>query len=221
MSHELQDMTPEAWKYIKEKGFLGMIIPKKFGGLEFSVYAHSQVVTVVDALIRALAVSVMVLNCSARPSYPALHYGTDAQKKPPAASGQGAGDTGVCADKSVGRLRCGVDPRRRDRLQRACGRARKSSVCALPGTNATSRLDRCTILGLAFHLYDPDGLLGTKKHIGITCALVPWDTLAAKRAVACSAQRDVHERSDTRQGYFHAASTTSSAVRPWPGRLAC
>jgi acyl-CoA dehydrogenase len=38
-------MTPEAWRYIKDKGFLGMIIPKKYGGLEFSAYAHSQVVT--------------------------------------------------------------------------------------------------------------------------------------------------------------------------------
>ena len=33
----------------------------------------------------------------------------------------------------------------------------------------------CTVFGLAFHLYDPDGLLGNKKHIGITCALVPYD----------------------------------------------
>ena len=33
-------MSPEAWKFIKDKGFLGMIIPKKYGGLEFSAYAH-------------------------------------------------------------------------------------------------------------------------------------------------------------------------------------
>ena len=33
----------------------------------------------------------------------------------------------------------------------------------------------CTILGLAIRLYDPDGLLGDKKDIGITCALVPYD----------------------------------------------
>jgi acyl-CoA dehydrogenase len=31
------------------------------------------------------------------------------------------------------------------------------------------------VFGLAFHLFDPDGLLGDKKHIGITCALVPYD----------------------------------------------
>jgi acyl-CoA dehydrogenase len=30
-----------------------------------------------------------------------------------------------------------------------------------------------TVLGLAFKMYDPEGLLGDKKEIGITCALVP------------------------------------------------
>ena len=33
----------------------------------------------------------------------------------------------------------------------------------------------CTLLGLAFRLYDPDGLLGDEKDLGITCALVPHD----------------------------------------------
>ncbi len=45
VAHELQDLPAEAWRYIKEKGFVGMIIPKRYGGLEFSAYAHSQVVT--------------------------------------------------------------------------------------------------------------------------------------------------------------------------------
>ncbi|MDQ5902515.1 MAG: acyl-CoA dehydrogenase [Pseudomonadota bacterium] len=62
VSHELQDMSPEAWKYIKDKGFLGMIIPKKYGGLEFSAYAHSQVVTKLSTRSSALSVSVMVPN---------------------------------------------------------------------------------------------------------------------------------------------------------------
>jgi acyl-CoA dehydrogenase len=44
----------------------------------------------------------------------------------------------------------------------------------------------CTVFGLAFHLYDPDGLLGDKKHIGITCALVPYDIRASIPAVATS-----------------------------------
>ncbi|MBV2192694.1 MAG: acyl-CoA dehydrogenase family protein, partial [Azonexus sp.] len=39
VTHELYDLPHEAWRYIKDKGFLGMIIPKKYGGLEFSAYA--------------------------------------------------------------------------------------------------------------------------------------------------------------------------------------
>ena len=79
VSHELQDMTPETWQFIKDKGFLGMIIPKKYGGLEFSAYAHSQVVTKLSTRSSALAVSVMVPN-SLGPAELLLHYGTEAQK---------------------------------------------------------------------------------------------------------------------------------------------
>ena len=82
------DMSPEAWQYIKDKGFLGMIIPKKYGGLEFSAYAHSQVVQKLSTRSSALGVSVMVPN-SLGPAELLLHYGTDAQKELlPAASRQ-------------------------------------------------------------------------------------------------------------------------------------
>ncbi|MFP3374671.1 hypothetical protein, partial [Pseudomonas sp. SIMBA_068] len=33
-----------------------------------------------------------------------------------------------------------------------------------------------TVLGLAFKLQDPDGLLSDVKEPGITCALIPTDT---------------------------------------------
>ncbi len=32
-----------------------------------------------------------------------------------------------------------------------------------------------TLLGLAFRLYDPDGLLGEQEDLGVTCALIPSD----------------------------------------------
>ncbi|MGE8310889.1 MAG: acyl-CoA dehydrogenase family protein, partial [Pseudomonas protegens] len=38
-----QDLSPKAWQYTKDAGFLGMIIPKQYGGKGFSHYAHSQV----------------------------------------------------------------------------------------------------------------------------------------------------------------------------------
>ena len=62
VTQELYDLPADAWRYIKDKGFLGMIIPKKYGGLEFSAYAHSQVVTKLSTRSSALSVSVMVPN---------------------------------------------------------------------------------------------------------------------------------------------------------------
>src|SRR6185295_16535388 len=41
ITHRLGDMPPQVWEFIKSKGFFAMIIPKKYGGLQFSAYAHS------------------------------------------------------------------------------------------------------------------------------------------------------------------------------------
>ncbi|MCP2936459.1 acyl-CoA dehydrogenase family protein, partial [Salmonella enterica subsp. enterica serovar Typhimurium] len=79
ISHELKDLPPETWQYIKDKGFLGLIIPKKYGGKEFSAWAHSQIVTKLSTRCSASAVTVMVPN-SLGPAELLLHYGTDAQK---------------------------------------------------------------------------------------------------------------------------------------------
>ena len=74
-----QDMSPEGWQYTKEAGFLGMIIPKQYGGKGFSHYAHSQVVMKLSTRCSAAAISVMVPN-SLGPAELLLHYGTDAQR---------------------------------------------------------------------------------------------------------------------------------------------
>lgn len=175
VTHELYDLPNEAWRYIKDKGFLGMIIPKKYGGLEFSAYAHSQVVTRLSTRSSALAVSVMVPN-SLGPAELLLHYGTEAQKNhylPRLAKGievpafaltspwagsdaasipdSGVVCKGLWQGKEVIGMRVSWD---------------KRYITLAPV---------CTVFGLAFHLFDPDGLLGKKKHIGITCALVPYD----------------------------------------------
>ena len=175
VTQELYDLPAEAWRYIKDKGFLGMIIPKKYGGLEFSAYAHSQVVTKLSTRSSALSVSVMVPN-SLGPAELLLHYGTEAQKNhylprlakgievpafaltSPWAGSDAASipDTGVVCKglyqgKEVLGMRVSWD---------------KRYITLAPV---------CTVFGLAFHLYDPDGLLGDKKHVGITCALVPYD----------------------------------------------
>jgi acyl-CoA dehydrogenase len=167
------DLSPEGWQYVKDKGFLGMIIPKRYGGLEFSAYAHSQVITKLSTRSSAAAVSVMVPN-SLGPAELLLHYGTDEQKEhylprlakgleipafaltSPHAGSDAASipDVGiVCKGQWQGREVLGM---------RVTWDKRYITLGPI-----------CTALGLAFRLLDPERLLGGKEDIGITCALVP------------------------------------------------
>jgi acyl-CoA dehydrogenase len=41
ITHRRADLPPEVWSFIKSRGFFAMIIPRRYGGLEFSAYAHS------------------------------------------------------------------------------------------------------------------------------------------------------------------------------------
>ena len=79
ITHERQDLPPQLWQYLKDKGFFGMIIPKKYGGLGFSALGHSAVVMKLSSRSNALAVTVMVPN-SLGPAELLLHYGTEEQK---------------------------------------------------------------------------------------------------------------------------------------------
>ena len=75
-----KDLPPAVWQFIKDRGFLGMIIPKTYGGLGFSAYAHSEVVNRLSTRCAAVAVTVMVPN-SLGPGELLLNYGTDEQKR--------------------------------------------------------------------------------------------------------------------------------------------
>ncbi|MDQ6986675.1 MAG: acyl-CoA dehydrogenase, partial [Mariprofundaceae bacterium] len=176
INHELCDLPPEVWTFIRKNGFFGMIIPKAYGGLEFSAQAHSAVVMKVSSRSIAAAVTVMVPN-SLGPGQLLLNYGTDAQKNhylPRLASGddipcfaltsQWAGsdaaamrDTGmVCKREFAGKETVGI-----------LLNWEKRYITLAPVA---------TVLGLAFKLYDPDHLLGEKESRGITLALIPTDT---------------------------------------------
>ncbi|MEQ4616870.1 MAG: acyl-CoA dehydrogenase [Corticimicrobacter sp.] len=175
ITHRTGDLPPEAWAYIKKEGFLGMIIPKSFGGLGFSAYAHSEVMTKLSTRSSALAVTVMVPN-SLGPAELLLHYGTDDQKNhylPRLANGEeipafaltspwAGSDAAAIPDYGVV---CRGEWQGREALgMRVTWDKRYITLAPV-----------CTLLGLAFRLYDPDGLLGSQKDIGITCALVPSD----------------------------------------------
>ncbi|OGS97966.1 MAG: acyl-CoA dehydrogenase [Gallionellales bacterium RIFCSPLOWO2_12_FULL_59_22] len=173
ITHRRADLPPEVWQFMKVKGFFGMIIPKRYGGLEFSAQAHSAVVCKVASRSATAAVTVMVPN-SLGPAELLLHYGTEEQKEkylhrlayglevpcfaltgPFAGSDAGAiPDYGeVCYDDSGGRRVLGV------RLT-----WEKRYITLAPSA---------TLLGLAFKLYDPARILGGEVERGITLALIP------------------------------------------------
>jgi acyl-CoA dehydrogenase len=132
------DLPPEVWAYIKDKGFLGMIIPKRYGGKEFSAYAHSMVVQKLSTRCSA-AGSVRHGAQLARPGRTAAalrHRRAEEHYLPRLARARRF--PCLRADQPAGRLRRGLDPRPRHRLQGPVA-GREVSACASPGTSATSR----------------------------------------------------------------------------------
>jgi acyl-CoA dehydrogenase len=172
-SHELHDLPPHVWQFIKDKGFLGMIIPKRYGGKEFSAWAHSQVVTKLSTRCSATAVTVMVPN-SLGPAELLLHYGTDAQKEhylPRLARGQEIPCFALTSPQA------GSDAASIPDYGIVCkGMHEGREVLGMRVTWDKRYITLgpvATLLGLAFRLYDPDRLVGQTEDLGITCALVP------------------------------------------------
>ena len=180
ITHKRNDLPPEVWSYIKSNRFFGMIIPKAYGGLEFSAYAHSQVIQKISSRSTTAAVTVMVPN-SLGPAELLLSYGTDEQKKqllPKLAIGEEVpcfALTGPEAGSDAGAIP--------DRGIVCKGEYNGKQVIGFK-TNWEKRYITlgpvATILGLAFHAYDPDHLLGEQEDLGITCALVPTTTKGVK-----------------------------------------
>ena len=176
ITHELQDLPPQVWQYIKDKGFLGMIIPKKYGGLGFSALAHSAVVMKLSTRSSAAAISVMVPN-SLGPAELLLHYGTDEQKDyylPRLAKGQEIPCFALTNPEA------GSDAASIPDYGVICkGTYQGKEVLGMRVTWDKRYITLgpvATLLGLAFRLYDPEHLLGDKEDLGITCALVPTNT---------------------------------------------
>ncbi|MEX2151390.1 MAG: acyl-CoA dehydrogenase [Steroidobacteraceae bacterium] len=177
ITHRRADLPPEVFDFVKKKGFWAMIIPKKYGGLEFSAYAHSCVIVKIASRSGTVASTVVVPN-SLGPAELLLHYGTEEQRNhylprlargdeipcfaltgPRAGSDAGSiPDTGVvCRGMYQGREVIGV------RLNFS-----KRYITLAP---------IATLIGLAFRLFDPDKLLeGGETDYGITAALIPRNT---------------------------------------------
>lgn len=76
---ELHDLPPEVWEFLKANRFFAMIIPKEYGGLGFSNYAHSEVIRKLSSRSISAAVTAMVPN-SLGPGELLLQFGTKAQQ---------------------------------------------------------------------------------------------------------------------------------------------
>ncbi|MEZ9455269.1 acyl-CoA dehydrogenase FadE [Vibrio splendidus] len=180
VTHELADLPPEVWQYLKDHKFFAMIIKKKYGGLEFSAYAQSLVLQKLTGVSSVLSSTVGVPN-SLGPGELLQHYGTEEQRNhylPRLAEGkeipcfaltspEAGSDAGSIPDYGI-----------------VCkGQWQGEEVLGMRLTwnkRYITLAPVATVLGLAFKLRDPDGLLGDKQELGITCALIPTDLKGVK-----------------------------------------
>jgi acyl-CoA dehydrogenase len=177
ITEELRDLTPETWDFLKKQGFFGMIIPKEYGGLEFSANAHSAVVMKVASRSVSAGVTVMVPN-SLGPAKLLLTYGTEEQKNhylPRLARGQEIPCFALTGPEA------GSDAASMPDTGIVCRQAFRGEPDVLGmRLNWEKRYITlgpvATLLGLAFYLHDPDHLIGEQEDIGITLALIPTDT---------------------------------------------
>jgi len=176
ITHERGDLPPEVWQFLKSKGFFAMIIQKKYGGLEFSAYAHSCVLAKIASRSPTASSTVAVPN-SLGPAELLQHYGTEEQK-----------------DYYLPRLARGEEVP----CFALTGPRAGSDAASIPDTGIVTRdmwqgrevvglklnfskryitlAPVATVIGLAFRMFDPERLLGGKVDIGITCALIPRNT---------------------------------------------
>ncbi len=168
-------LPEEIMNFLKKERFFSLIIPKAYGGLEFSPYANSTIVGTLATKSSAVAVTVMVPN-SLGPGELLMHYGTQEQRDhflPRLADGrdipcfaltspEAGSDAGGIPDQGIVTM----------------GEYEGKEVLGLSVTwdkRYITLAPIATVLGLAFKVYDPKGLLGGKEELGITCALIPRD----------------------------------------------
>jgi len=173
--HNRADLSPEVWQYLKDNGFLGMLIGKEHGGLGFTAQAQSMIVSKIASRSVAAGITVMVPN-SLGPGELLEKYGTHEQK-----------------EKYLGRLAkglevpcfalTGVHSGSDAGGMRDIGVVTKGLYQGKEVLGVTLSWDKryitlapvATLVGLAFILTDPDNHLGRGDKIGITLALVPSD----------------------------------------------
>ena len=170
-----RDLPAEAWQLIREQGFFGMVIPREYGGKGFSQYGHAAVIMKIASRSISAALTVMIPN-SVGPAKLLLKYGSEEQKQyyiPRLARGdeipcfaltsrEAGSDAGSLGDDGVV---CHGEYRGREVLGIRLNFDKRYITLG----------PVATLLGVAFRLCDPEGLLGGEADLGITLALVPGD----------------------------------------------
>ena len=176
VSHELVDLPQSVWDYLREHGFFGMIIPRQYGGLGFSAYAHHAVVQKLASRSVALSSTVGVPN-SLGPAELLMHYGTVEQKEhylPRLAKG-----VDIPCFALTGPF-AGSDATSIPDYGIVCkGQWQGQEVIGVKLTfdkRYITLAPVATLIGLAFRMHDPERILGRGEDIGITLALVPRQT---------------------------------------------
>ncbi|WP_293759693.1 acyl-CoA dehydrogenase FadE [uncultured Paraglaciecola sp.] len=176
VTHKNADLSEEVWQFLKDNKFFAMIIKKEFGGLDFSAYCQSRVLQKLSSVSAVLSTTVGVPN-SLGPGELLQHYGTEEQKNhylPRLAVGddipcfaltgpEAGSDAGSLPDSGI-----------------ICkGQWNGEEIVGMRLTfdkRYITLAPVATVIGLAFKMYDPDGLIGREQDLGITCALLPRDT---------------------------------------------
>jgi acyl-CoA dehydrogenase len=176
ITHVHADLPPELWEFIKRERFFGMIIPKEYGGLGFSALAHHKVIQKISSISTVVSSTVGVPN-SLGPGELLMHYGTEEQKQhylPRLADGREVPCFALTGPFA------GSDATSIPDYGIVCtGEWNGASVVGVKLTFEKRYITLApvaTVIGLAFRMYDPDGLIGDTTDIGITLALLPRDT---------------------------------------------
>lgn len=180
ITHELADLPPEIWQYLKDHKFFAMIIKKEYGGLDYSAYAQSLVLQKLTGVSGVLSSTVGVPN-SLGPGELLQHYGTEEQKNhylPRLAEGkeipcfaltspEAGSDAGSIPDFGI--------------VKKGMWQGEEVLGMELTWNKRYITLAPvATVLGLAFKLFDPEHHLGNEENLGITCALIPTDIHGVK-----------------------------------------
>jgi acyl-CoA dehydrogenase len=173
---EWRDLPPEVWDFIKANRFFGMIIPKEFGGLGFSAFAHSEVIRKISTRSVTAAVTVMVPN-SLGPGELLLRFGTKEQQRywlPRLADGREIPCFGLTSPQAGSDAASMID---QGVICRGSHNGREVLGLRLDWNKRYITLAPiATVLGLAFKAFDPDHLIGSQEDLGITVTLVATNT---------------------------------------------